>query len=374
MLTHRQVCLSLIALVSFALSSCAPPEPIHIAYLGGLSGRVTDLGLGGRNGARLAVDLRNQKGGIKGRQIILIEADDEQDPQIAQQAVERLLEQQVQAIIGPMTSDMAIATVPVINRAQVVMLSPTVTANDLTGLDDYFFRIIPPTRHFTSTVSDHAYRTAGLRRIRTIQDLRNRSYTESWRHDFSSGFAAAGGQLLNPLAFTSGKAVDFAALARRALSGNPDGIYLIANSVDASMLCRSIRALNPTIMIGTSEWAATERLIEIGGESVEGILVAQFINRQSSAPDYIAFRDTYIKRFHQEPGFAGTLAFDATNVILDALESKTPGQPLKQTLLALKSFRGVQNPIVLDAYGDTQGQTFMVTVKDGNFSPVRTAP
>jgi branched-chain amino acid transport system substrate-binding protein len=67
--------------------ACTPPEPVRIGFLGGLSGRVADLGIGGRNGAILAVEMRNQHGGIKGRPIELIAEDDQQDAEIARQAI-----------------------------------------------------------------------------------------------------------------------------------------------------------------------------------------------------------------------------------------------------------------------------------------------
>lgn len=362
------------AVAVLALSSCTPPEPLRIGYLGGLSGRVADLGIGGLNGAHLAVSQRNQAGGIKGRQIELIEEDDQQNPDLARQAAGRLIDHKVMAIIGPMTSAMAVAVLPLINTAEIAMISPTVTTNELAGLDDYFFRIIPATREFVKTSAGYNARTLGLHRIRPVFDLRNRAYTESWLNDFVQSFSATGGKILTPLSFTSSDDINFATLARDALAGNPDGIILISNSVDAAMLCQSLRRLNPTIAIGTTEWAATERLVELGGKSVEGITVPQLFQRQSSQPAYLSFRKAYVERFGQEPGFAGLLAFDASNVALDALEKKAQGQSLKQAILSLKTFAGTQRSITFDAYGDTEGGTFMVTIKDGAFVPILPSP
>lgn len=369
----RQALLMLLAASSLMLLSCAPPEPVRIGYLAGLSGRVTDLGLGGLNGVRLALEMRNQAGGIKGRPIELVEADDQQDPEIARLALGRLFEQQVQAVVGPMTSDMAVATVPLADQAQRVMISPTVTTNDLTGRDDYFFRVIPQTRSFVKTSAAHHFHTLGVRRIRLVYDLQNRSYSESWRNDFSAAFAEAGGSLLDPLSFVSSNDVDFASLARQALENNPQGIIILGNSVDAAMLCQQIRKLNASVAIGTSEWAATERLIELGGRDVEGLSIAQFIDRFSTNPNYVVFRDAYVRRFGVQPGFPGVLAFDAANVIFDALEQKTADQSLKQVLLSKRQFAGTQTAIRFDDYGDSTGTTFMITVKNGLFAPLTPA-
>jgi len=44
-------------LISALLLACSPREPIRLGFVAGLSGRVADLGIGGRDGALLAVEL-----------------------------------------------------------------------------------------------------------------------------------------------------------------------------------------------------------------------------------------------------------------------------------------------------------------------------
>jgi branched-chain amino acid transport system substrate-binding protein len=369
MLRIRHTFLAITA-AAFGLCACSPPEPLHLGYLGGLSGRVTDLGIGGLNGVKLAVEQRNAAGGIKGRPIELIEADDQQEAESARKAMTRLIGFKVAAVIGPMTSAMAIAAVPLANQAHVVMISPTATTADLSGLDDYFFRVIPATSSFVKTSAEHHFNTLGLRRLRLVYDLRNRSYTESWLKDFNQTFAAAGGTLLAPVSFSSSDELDFAGLARNALADKPEGLIILANSVDAAMLSQSIRKLNAKIPLGTSEWAATERLIELGGKDVEGISVAQFHDRNAKQPVYQAFRQAYVSRFKQEPGFAGLFAFDAANVVFEALENKSTGQSLKDKLLSQGSFSGTQRRITFDRNGDTQGETFIVSIQNGAYVPL----
>lgn len=375
MIRLRQTILILITAIAFSLSSCAPTEPIRIGFLAGLSGWSPELGIDGLHGARLAVELRNRAGGIKGRQIELVEADDQQDAETARLSITRLIEHKVAAVVGPMTSAMAIATVPLSDQAQLLTISPTATSNDLSGKDDYFFRVVPATRQYVKISADFYYSVWGLRKLRLVYDLRNRSYTESWLKDFSDVFAKAGGTLLEPIDFTSSDEVVFSSLARKALSENPEGIIIIANSVDTAMLCESIRKLNSSIAIGAAEWASTGRLIELGGKSVEGVAVEHFFDQQSTQPSYIAFQKAYTKRFGQAPGFGALYTFDATNVILDALEKEAPDQSLKQTLLAQKTFAGTQRPVTFDATGDSEGGSFILIVKDGVFAPpARTAP
>lgn len=358
------------AACAFLLGACARSEPLLVGFLGGVSGRVADLGIAGRDGALLAVEQRNAGGGIAGRQITLIVEDDQQDAEVARQAMERLIAQQVVAVVGPMTSSIAVAIVPQANAAGLVLVSPTVTTNALSGIDDHFFRVVAPTSSHVARSAHHQYHERGLRRVALAYDLRNKAYTESWAGDFRQAFTAAGGTIVGEEGFVSSESLYFTELAARLLDRQPDGVIVIANSVDSALLIQKIRQHDAGVAIATSEWAATERLTELGGRAVEGVVVAQYVDRDSQAPAYLAFRDAYLKRFGREPGFAGLTAFDATNVVLDAAAARRGGQSMKQALLAQRQFAGAQSPIRFDAAGDTHRDTFLSMIRDGSFRPI----
>ena len=351
----------------FLLVACSPSEPVRLGFVSGLSGRVADLGVEGRNGALLAVEMRNKAGGVRGRRVELFAEDDQQNPEAARKAVSKLIDLKVDAIVGPMTSAMATATVPLVNEARLVMVSPTVTTNSLTGLDDYFFRVLAATKSYAKKSADYHFHQIGLRRVAAVFDLGNKSYTESWLEDYRAYFSAIGGEVVGSVGFPSSSQILFSDLARQLLVSKPDGILILANSVDAAMLCQHLRKLDSSIPITTSEWAATEQLIELGGLAVDGVVIGQFLDRQSSQKNFVDFRKSFIERFGKEPGFAGLTAFDAANVIFEGIEHQASGQTLKQSLLARKSFSGAQNPMVFDAFGDTSRDTYLTSVKNGSF-------
>lgn len=355
---------------SFALLglvACSPPEPIRLGFVGGLSGRVADLGVEVRNGAALAVEMRNQAGGVNGRRVELLAEDDQQNVDQLRQAVTRLIELKVDAIIGPTTSSMAMVGVPLANQAQMVMISPTVSTKVLSGIDDYFFRVVAATNVHAAANADYHFRFVGLRRVVAAYDLSNGSYTESWLDEYRRAFVAQGGEVVDSVGFASSAEVRFTDLARRLLAGRPDGILIIANSVDAAMLCQHLRRIDRSVQIATSEWAATEQLIELGGSAVEGIVIAQLVDRQSTQQAYLDFRRDYSERFGKAPGFGGLTAFDAVSTALEAMARQAPGQTLKEALLAGKSFPGIQGPVVFDAFGDTSRPTYLTTIRDGAF-------
>lgn len=349
------------------LGGCSKSEPIQLGFVGGTSGRVADLGIAGRNGALLAVELRNQAGGVAGRKVELIMRDDEQNPEVAERVTRELIDRGVAAIVGPMTSVVAVRMVPIANEAGMLLMSPTVATDDLSYQDDYFFRVSASTREYATKMAIYQRH---LRRVAAAYDLGNQSYTVSWLHEFRDTLAKNGGVIIQALGFKSAGDTLFLPIARDLLATQPDGVLIVANSVDAALLCQQIRKLNAHVPIVVAEWGATEQLIELGGKAVEGVIMTQFFDRNSIVPRYRAFRQRYRDRFDQEPGFAGTAGFDAANVVMDALAQRRSGQSLKEVVQVVRRFEGVQHLVYFDEYGDTKRETFISVVRGGRFMRV----
>ena len=70
--------LALLSVITLSIG-CSKKDPIKVGFVGGLTGRMANLGTSGRDGALLAVELKNNSGGIKGRQVKLVIRDDKQD-------------------------------------------------------------------------------------------------------------------------------------------------------------------------------------------------------------------------------------------------------------------------------------------------------
>ena len=359
-----------ILLVVALLTGCGEKPPIKIGFIAGISGRVTDLGTAGRNGAMLAVEQINQTGGIDGHKIELLIRDDEQNAETAKRNVQELIQQKVVAIIGPMTSSMCAAVIDLANTAQTTLISPTCTSTAFSDKDDHFFRVISATTDYARKSADYQL-SLGHRRLAVIYDKGNSTYTESWLNDFKSHFSAKGGKLVNVLSFSSSPDTPFADHARDLLEIRSDTILMIANSVDAAMLAQQIRRLDEKIPLAVSEWAGTERLIELAGKAVEGMTLAQFLDRDSMQPEYQAFKTDFKARFNQEPGFAGVSGYDATKVVLDSLAGKPASQPLKQRILEKRVFQGVSGKMEFTSAGDAARTTYIVNVKDGRFQTQR---
>ena len=351
----------------FLIAACAPDKPILLGFVGGLSGRVADLGISGRNGAIFAVENINNAGGVNGKKVKLVVMDDKQDGETAKKAVKDVIDQGVVAIIGHMTSSMSMQTVPIINEKKVVMMSPTSTTTYLSGKDDYFFRVSNTTKTYATMMAQHLYNNLAIRKVAVVYDLRNKAYTESWLEDFRKEFEKLGGSIVTSVTFHSGPEAHLYDVVKQAILPEVEALVISASAMDTAMLCQQMKKMGKNITIAASEWAATEKLLELGGAAVEGIIVSQFFNRNSTDQVYVKFREDYNKRFGNEPGFASVNAYDAVNVVFEAMKKQKNGKLTKEILQKISKYRGVQGPVEIDQYGDADRKAFLTIVKNGEF-------
>ena len=357
---------ALVAIFSFFLSGCGPQAPIRLGYIGGLSGRVADLGEAGRNGALMAIEEVNAQGGLNGRLVELVIHDDEQDSTVAVKAVEAMVASRVDLLIGPMTSAMAEAVLPVITRVGMVAISPTVTASSISGKDDTLFKVAPSVEENTrrSAAFDHS---RGARRVAVTFDLKNRAFSADWAAQYRRHFAALGGAVVAEVEFTSGDDASYGAAVKSLAAAEPDFLLFVASAVDTVRLTQLSRNLGMRQPVSTSTWAGTENLVQLGGRTVEGMTMPQFFNREARAPGYLAFAQAFRVRFKAEPGFASVAAYDATRAVFQAIVKRRDGQSLKESLLANGPYEGLQESWSFDRFGDAQRASRMTVVREGRF-------
>ena len=258
-----------------ALIGCSPAEPVRIGFLAGMSGRIADLSEAARNGVLLAIEQRNREGGIDGRPIELVIRDDGESAETAAAAAGELIDSSVVAIIGPITSTMAAAALPVVDEAEVPMVSPTVTSMQLVGKDDYLFRMNATTRDYARMYAKFHYQRTGLRRAAIAMDVRNRAFTQSWLDEFEPAFGALGGEITAVAQFESSATVVFRRLVEQLVQSDPDGLLFIAGTVDVARLAQQARLVAPELPLIAVEWAASDKLHELGGSAVEGLRVSR---------------------------------------------------------------------------------------------------
>jgi branched-chain amino acid transport system substrate-binding protein len=353
-------------LVCFSLQSCQKPETIRLGFVGGLTGRNGDLGTAGRDGALLAVETINAGGGIDGKRIELVIRDDKSDPEEAKKVVSELVAAKVAAIVGPMTSVVAVATIPIIDAARTLMLSPSVSSNDLTGKDDFFIRL-NLNRDTAAATADLMVGTLKIKNAALVYDVSNKSYTGSLAEAFKMRFAALGGTMAIEETFNSKEKGDLLTLARKVAARKPGAVFILAGAIDSAMVCQQMKKIGMSAPFFIAEWASTNEFLKAGGKAVAGTYSLQHFNDNSIHPPFVKFKQDYIRRFGDNPSFAATYAYEAVSIIAAALRKDSDPAHLKDTIIGIGKFDGLQGSLFIDRYGDPERLFYSTRVRNDRY-------
>jgi branched-chain amino acid transport system substrate-binding protein len=250
-----------------------------------------------------------------------------------------------------MTSQAAVAVVPEANLAKIPMISPTVSTNQLNGIDDYFFRVYYTNAQAAQLLAERLS-NQGSQRIAAIYDLSNKAYTEDWVNHFQEVIEQDSRSEVIRIPFDLRSDTLFLELAKMAAEANPQGILILANAVDTALICQQLAKLSSKRPLYATGWSYSDDLVQFGGKSVEGLHVIQSANVKDPAPAVQVFVKAYRKRFRTDPNFPAFHAYDATKMTLNVLEKTTDPEDVREELLKLQSFIGLQSDISVDRYGD----------------------
>ncbi|WP_326533169.1 ABC transporter substrate-binding protein [Pseudorhodoferax sp.] len=361
---------AVLALACMVLAACGPKPPIRIGFLGGVAAQGFNVSEDGRNGALLAVEAINRTGGVRGRPLELVVREITFEKQHSQAMTEALLSARVEAMVGPFTSTQALAVLAQADAAGTLFVSPTANAPELGGRDDHFIRL-------NGALADSAAAYAALlvgrgqRRVAVAFDESNLAYSGQWLAAFRTSLAARGGAVVGETGFVSGPELPYAAVVRSLLAPAPDALLFIGRGADAARLAQQVRKQGSDLPLAAAEWAATESLIELGGQAVEGLLTAEPYDPSDTSARYQEFHRNYRARYGREPGFGALGSYDAVTVLAEAMARARQGESLKDAVLRHGPYQGLQHPIAIDRFGDSQRPLHFVVVRQGAFASLR---
>jgi len=186
-------------------------------------------------GTRLAVQELNLAGGVLGKQVEYVDGDDGTDATVAKATVARLIDDDVQVIIGAGASSITQAVLPQVVAAGRVLFSPCNTAATLSTARDngLYFRTAPPDGLQATALSDIIMRD-GVRRIVIV--ARDDAYGKGLADGVAETLTAAGvsaGDIKSVL-YNADKP-DFSTLGADVKAFAPHGVLVIGfeESADA---------------------------------------------------------------------------------------------------------------------------------------------
>jgi branched-chain amino acid transport system substrate-binding protein len=350
----RLLSILLISLFVFvSLSACGGQqgESIRIgliAYLEGDALTITTSGQPTLNGAQLAVEQINERGGLRinGRShpVELIVATIENDAEQAVEAARRLIEQEgVVAIVGPQYSGDTIAAGEIAEAAGVPLVSGTATNPLVTENRRFVFRTTFTDDLQAITLADLAYNDLRARRVGIFYD-REDAYSSGLAEMFAEKFVSYGGLVVVNETFVSGD-WDMEGSLSRIVQINPDLVFLPVYPAEAIYQAATLRKMGYTgDLLGGDGWD-TNVLVNL--PAFDGTYATTTYSIQVATPENEVFIRQYNQAFSINPVDSAGLIYDAFKMIFAAIELQQSFEPaaIRDGLYNLPAYAGVSGMI-----------------------------
>ena len=356
----------LILVVYFFYFFKSSKELIKIGFVGALTAKYSDLGNPMMNGIILAFEEEGYE--INGKKIELIFKDDKKDEQVNREIVNDFIAQGIKIVMGNVTSSMSKISMSIINEHKdMFMISAASASNEFSGIDDQFFRVHVANNaqrfdSFTKYIINNNHK-----KIYGIYDPGNITYAKDYLENFEKSFISNGADSFIKYAKTDENLDD---LVSDINSLNPDLILICANSVDAARLVQYLKMKNVQTQIASSEWAMTPAFIENSGKYSEEIIFNIDYDEHSKNEDFINFSNKFRQKYQMEPSLFASKGYELAKVIIELLKMGNQTE-LKKNLLIKKEFKGLQDTIIFDQYGDVIREFNTFKVINGKFEKVK---
>jgi branched-chain amino acid transport system substrate-binding protein len=294
-------------------------------------------------GLELAVEEHNQR--RWDRPLRLIFRNSAPSEGSIQDAFRELLEiESVDLVVGPLYSREAAEIVDMAEDARLPLILPLANEEQLVDERQWVFQINPPASVHARTMARFAVEKLGIKRVAV---LFRPSEREAWLAEvFATELEAAGGSVLLREALSGSRQRVSAELVERLRALSPEALYISLAGEDTenaieNMLGRFEElAYWPPRILGGAVWhelrSSWSRLARFRVTyTAEG-------RPEPRMPDYGVFRSAYRARFREDPGLLALVGYDVGRWLSSALQSRMPGEPLRDALRRTGPFEGVR--------------------------------
>ena len=300
----------------FAFATNAAASRIHIGMSLSLSGKYAQMGIMQHKGIRLWESLINQKGGLLGRQVQLIVEDDQSSPEKARNIYSKLItRKKVDLVIGPYSSAISEAILPVVEKYQYPVLLSGASADQLWEKGyRYAFGVYTPASKYTVGFLQMLVKH-NLKRVAVISADDAFSYTlaentKKWARRFNITIIASA-------TFKKGR-TDLVPVVESVISKNPD-VLLVCGHLDESVSVR--KALKKLNWYPKAYYASVGPALDQFKESLNELSSLVFSSSQweLDACSKYPFGKEFVTRFTAEykhlPSYHAATAFAAGMIL-----------------------------------------------------------
>lgn len=340
-----------------------------------LSGEVADYGTKEINGARIAIEEFNARED-KPFTVEGVEIDDKGKPDESITAITKLIEQDgVVGVVGPATSASSIATYDFAASKAVPVISPSATQDGATMKSDgvpyeYAWRVCFEDSYQGKAMADYAVNELGAKKAVILNEVSD--YGIGLADAFTEELDKLGGEVLDRSEYQSGDK-DFASFITKIKDLDFDVIYIAGYYNEAAQIIKTAQAdgIDKPI-IGADGLDSADLISQIGAANANNIYYTTAYTAIDASDDLKAFIEAYKAEYGEDPSMFAALSYDATNMLLSALESSgKTGAELNEAIKNV-DFSGVTGSFSFDEATHTPKKSVLVVeLVDGVQSNVK---
>lgn len=340
------VTLSAVALAC-SMSVAHAADPIRIGLSGPFTGGSSSMGVSMRDGVRMATDEINKAGGVMGRQIELIERDDEakneRGVQIAQELISK---EKVVATVGYINTGVALASQRFYQQAKIPVMNNVATGSLITHQFDsqpenYIFRNAAADAIQAPMIVEEAVERRGFKKVAILADSTN--YGQLGREDLEKALTLKGVKPVATEKFNV-KDVDMTPQLLKAKEAGAEAILTYAIGPELAQIANGMTKLGWKVPMIGSWTLSMANYIDNAGPGGEGARMPQTFIQEPTTPKRQSFIINYLKTFKPKDNridspVSAAQGYDSVYLLAAAIKQagSTDGPKIKEALENLKT-------------------------------------
>ncbi|WP_426115908.1 ABC transporter substrate-binding protein [Massilia sp. PWRC2] len=297
---------TLVAAIALGVSmSAIAADPIKIGVAGPFTGGSAPMGVSMRDGAKLAAAEINAKGGVLGRQIQLIERDDEAAPPRGVQVAQELInKERVVATVGYINTGVALASQRFYQEAKIPVMNNVATGSIITQQfakepANYIFRNAASDQIQSEMIIQEAVERRKFKKLAILADSTN--YGQLGREDLEKALDKRG---MKPVATEKYniKDVDMTAQLLKAKQAGAEAVLTYGIGPELAQIANGMEKLGWKVPLIGSWTLSMGNFIDNAGKNGDGTRMPQTFIQDPTTAKRKSFIDAYVKAYNPPNG------------------------------------------------------------------------
>jgi branched-chain amino acid transport system substrate-binding protein len=361
----------------FSTTAAHAQQTVFMPIVIEVSGNGAVSGTNFRDGALMAIDEINAKGGILKRKINAPVSDTQSNAATSRAQVQKAIDGNPYVILGPVFSGSVKVNMQLAQQAEIPQIVGAEAAEITQMGNPYVFRT-----SFGQQMSmpKMAAFVANGMKAKTVAFLWvNNDYGKGGRDVFFKEMKERGIKIVADVSTESGQ-VDFAADIVKMKASNADVMFIYTNEEECARVLREARKQGVKQPIIGETNVISQKVIDLAGETAEGAKGHVGLTADAPIPAVQAFTQKFQKRYKYVPdhnglkGYMGVYAVKYATEKLGKFDRKALAKSLHGMTITPKQEPGILIETTWDDKGDVDRISFLVEVVKGRQKVVEILP